>query len=99
MVRNSSDKLIAYLCLYLALAYVGKLEFDSIHLKLIVITFSMFVQFERVRAVLKGVAPDEGRLYKPMPDQIPRAYQNSPMGFVNLLVKNLKIVYYQLYVG
>ena len=27
--------------------------------KLIVITFRSFVQFERVRAVLKGVAPDE----------------------------------------
>ena len=28
-----------------------------------------------------------------------RTYQNSPMGFVNFLVKNFKIVYYQLYVG
>ena len=33
--------------------------------KLIVITFSTFVQFERVRAVLKGVAPDEARLHQP----------------------------------
>ena len=38
--------------------------------KLIVITFSTFVQFERVQAVLKGVAPDEAQLYRPMPDQI-----------------------------
>ena len=39
--------------------------------KLIVIKFSTFVQFESVRAVLKGMAPDEARLYQPMPDQIP----------------------------
>ena len=38
--------------------------------KLIVITFNTFVQFERVQAVLEGVAPDEERLYQPMPDQI-----------------------------
>ena len=38
---------------------------------LIVITFGMFIQFERVWAVLKDVAPDEARLYQPMPDQIP----------------------------
>ena len=43
--------------------------------KLIVITFSTFVQFERVQAVLKGVAPDEARLYQPMPDQIPHGRQ------------------------
>ena len=43
--------------------------------KLIVITFSMFVQFECVRAVLKGVAPDEEQLYQPMPDQIPHGRQ------------------------
>ena len=43
--------------------------------KLIVITFSMLVQFERVQAVLKGVAPDEARLYQPMPDQIPHGRQ------------------------
>ena len=39
--------------------------------KLIVITFSMSVQFEHVQAVLKGVAPDEARLYQPMLDHIP----------------------------
>ena len=38
--------------------------------KLIAITFSTFVQFERVQAVLKDAAPDEARLYQPMPDQI-----------------------------
>ena len=38
--------------------------------KLVVITFSMFVLFERVRAVQKGVAPDEVQLYDPMPNQI-----------------------------
>ena len=45
--------------------------------KLIVITFSTFVQFECVRVVLKGpgVAPDEARLYQPMPDQIPHGRQ------------------------
>ena len=31
----------------------------------------MSVQFEHVQVVLKGVAPDEARLYQPMPDQIP----------------------------
>ena len=44
--------------------------------KLIVITFSTFIQFaERVQAVLKGVAPDEARLYQLMPDQIPHGRQ------------------------
>ena len=71
MARNSSDKLIAYLCLYPALAQVGKLEFDSIHVhKLVVITLSTFVLFEHVRVVLKGVAPNEVQLYQPMPSQI-----------------------------
>ena len=42
---------------------------------LIVITVSMFVQFERVQAVLKGVTPDEARLYQAMPDQIPHGRQ------------------------
>ena len=37
---------------------------------------SMFVQFERVQAVLKGVAPDEVRLYQPMPDHIPHGRQS-----------------------
>ena len=43
--------------------------------RLIVITFSTFVQFERVRAVLKGLAPDEARLYQPLPDYIPHSRQ------------------------
>ena len=59
-----------------ALAHVGKLEFDSIHIiKLIVITFSTSVQLEHVRAVLKGKAPHEVRIYQPMPDQIPHGRQ------------------------
>ena len=73
MVRNSSDKLIVYLCLQVALAHVGKLEFDSIHVtQLNVIAFSMFVQFEHIVAVQKDVAPDEAQ---PMPDQIPHGRQ------------------------
>ena len=47
----------------------------SLPCKLIVITFRTFVQFERVRAVLKGVAPDEARFYQPIPDQIPHGRQ------------------------
>ena len=43
--------------------------------KLIVIIFSMSVQFEQVQAVLKGVVPDEARHYQPMPDQIPHGRQ------------------------
>ena len=35
----------------------------------------MFVQFEHVQAVLKGVAPDEAWLYQPVPDQIPHGKQ------------------------
>ena len=73
MARNSqSDKFIAYL--WLLIAGFGARRMARIRFypcKLIVITFSTFVQFERVRAALKGVAPDEARLYQPMPDQIP----------------------------
>ena len=80
MARNSrSDKLIAHVA-YLRLLIAGfgarwnaRIRFYPC--KLIVITFSTFVQFERVRAVLKGVAPDEPRLYQPMPDQIPHGRQ------------------------
>ena len=72
MARNSrSDKLIAYLWLLIAgFGARRKARIRFYPCKLIVITFSTFVQFERVRAVLKGVAPDEARLYQPMPDQI-----------------------------
>ena len=72
MARNSrSDKLIAYLWLLIAgFGARRKARIRFYPCKLIVITFSAFVQFERVRAVLKGVAPDEVRLYQPMPDQI-----------------------------
>ena len=35
----------------------------------------MSVQFEHVQVVLKGVAPDEARLYQPMPEQIPHGKQ------------------------
>ena len=77
MARNSqSNKLIAYL--WLLIAGFGARQKARIRFypcKLIVITFSTFVQFERVRAVLKGVAPDESRLHQPMPDQIPHGGQ------------------------
>ena len=72
MARNSrSDKLIAYLWLLIAgFSTRRKARIQFYPCKVIVTTFSTFVQFERVRAVLKGVAPDEARLYQPMPDQI-----------------------------
>ena len=77
MARNSrSDKLIAYLWLLIAgFGAHRKARIRFYPCKLIVITFSTFVQFERVRAVLKGVAPDEARFYQPMPDQIPHGRQ------------------------
>ena len=78
MARNSrSDKLIAYLWLLIAgFGTRRKARIRFYPCKLIVITFSTFVQFERVRAVLKGVpALDEARLYQPMPDQIPHGRQ------------------------
>ena len=43
--------------------------------KLFVTIFSMFIQFKYVRAVLKGVAPNEVQLYQPMLDQIPHGRQ------------------------
>ena len=77
MARNSrSDKLIAYL--WLLIASFGTCQKARIRFypcKLIVITFSTIVQFERVQAVLKGVAPDEAQLYQPMPDQISHGRQ------------------------
>ena len=77
MARNSqSDKLIAYL--WLLIAGFGARQKARIRFypcKLIVITFSTFIQFERVRSVLKGVALDEARLYQPMLDQIPHGRQ------------------------
>ena len=77
MARNSrSDKLIAYLWLLIAgFGARRKARIRFYPCKLIVITFSTFVQFERVRTVLKGVVPDEARLYQPMPDQIPHGKQ------------------------
>ena len=79
MARNSrSDKLIEYLWLLIAgFGARRKARIRFYPCKLIVITFNMFVQFERVRVVLKGVhvAPDEARLYQPMPDQIPHGRQ------------------------
>ena len=77
MARNSrSHKLIAYLWLLTAgfgARWKARIRFYPC--KLIVITFSTFVQFERVRTVLKGVAPDEDQLYQPIPDQIPHDRQ------------------------
>ena len=77
MARNSrSEKRIAYL--WLLIAGFGARQKARIRFypcKLIVITFSTFVQFERVLAVPNGVAPDEARLYQPMPDQIPHGRQ------------------------
>ena len=77
MARNSRrDKLIPYLWLLIAgFGARRKARIRFYPSKLIVITFSTSVQFERVRAVLKGVALDEARLYQPMPDQIPHGRQ------------------------
>ena len=77
MARNSrSDKLIAYLWLLIAgFGARRKARIRFYPCRLIVITFSTFVQFECARAVLKGVAPDEVRLYQPMPHQIPHGRQ------------------------
>ena len=54
---------------------IDSITYMSIGYTIYVITFSTFVQLERVRAVLKGVAPDEARLYQPMPEQIPHGRQ------------------------
>ena len=77
MARKSrSGKLIAYLWLLIAgFGARRKARIRFYPCKLIVITFSTFIQFECVQAVLKGVAPDEARLYQPMPDQIPHGRQ------------------------
>ena len=37
--------------------------------------FIMFVQFEHVRTVLKGVTPEEAQFYQPIADQIPHGKQ------------------------
>ena len=72
MARNlQSNKLIAYVWLLIAgFGARRKARIQFYPCKLIVITFSMFVQFERVPALLKGVTPNEAQLYQSMPDQI-----------------------------
>ena len=71
MVKSSSNNAIKLQ----ALAHVGRLEFDSIHVtRLFIAMFKHFIicllSLNHVLAVLSGVGLDEAQFHQSVPDQI-----------------------------